>query len=598
MRPIHKFLLPALIICLIFGTVPTAFADEPVDIAFIDENVAKAPLVECGDPIADGKLILPVTLVDYYKIDLLSGQRLKVDVDAQAIGSQLDYVLQLFDNSGKTLTDGDDNLGDEAAPFDPSLEYTATDTDVRPYIVAVSINILNPEEPPIVPDSYQITFECTEQGPVIQLEPGDLLASTGPSDGSLISIDRETGLTGFRGTLGNYGQVVDIEFRDDGVLFGATIDEIDQGETVVIIGTLITIDPNTGVETEIGTLESGHIASLEFGRDPDSDLVSLYGIHQASVGTTSQLGIINQVNSAFTVVGQTGHTDHGKVDGLAFESHTGIMYGVGPGPDGIELMTIDLATGVAETVGPTGLTSQILAIEFGPDGNLYGVTAPFKSDADDTLVTALVTIDPLSGTATEVVEVGGTAAEAAALAVASTSSMVSGLTFKPGWEPQPASTIITSLDDNPYVGRFIDKFKFDGVQGEFVTITVENLNQETSPEVIETTSKWSKKNFLVEGEFKGRAFLVLRDAMSDVDFRVREKGTMPLTIEAELPETGLYYLILMQPVFSSLRVDYSLTMTSSLDAFKTLEATRLIERRRSSLSFVNRNNSLQRFAVK
>jgi hypothetical protein len=65
MRPIHKFLLPALIICLIFGTVPTAFADELVDISFIDENVAKAPLVECGDPIADGKLILPATLVDY-----------------------------------------------------------------------------------------------------------------------------------------------------------------------------------------------------------------------------------------------------------------------------------------------------------------------------------------------------------------------------------------------------------------------------------------------------------------------------------------------------------------------------------------------------
>jgi hypothetical protein len=65
-------------------------------------------------------------------IDLLSGQRLKVDVDAQAIGSQLDYVLQLFDNSGKTLTDGDDNLGDEAAPFDPSLEYTATAPTLLP----------------------------------------------------------------------------------------------------------------------------------------------------------------------------------------------------------------------------------------------------------------------------------------------------------------------------------------------------------------------------------------------------------------------------------------------------------------------------------
>jgi len=232
---------------------------------------------------------------------------------------------------------------------------------------------------------------------------------------------------------------------------------------------------------------------------------------------------------------------------------------------------------VATKVGSTSSQIAILALEFGPDGKLYGVTAPSKSNKKGTLVT----IDTLSGTATEVVEVGGTAAEAAALAVASTSYMVSGLTFKPGWEPQPASTIITSLDDNPYVGRFIDKFKFDGVQGEFVTITVENLNQETSPVVIETTSKWrwSTRNFRVEGEFKGRAFFVLRDRISDVDFRLIEKGTMPLTIKAELPATGLYYLILMQPVFRSLRVDYSLTMTSSLDAFKTLEATRLIEPR-------------------
>jgi len=69
--------------------------------------------------------------------------------------------------------------------------------------------------------------------------------------------------------------------------------------------------------------------------------------------------------------------------------------------------------------------------------------------------------------------------------------------------------------------------------------------------------------------------------MSDVDFRVREKGQMTLTIgEVELPATGPYYIILMQPVPRSLRVDYSLTMTSSADAVTTLKATRLIERRK------------------
>ena len=72
--------------------------------------------------------------------------------------------------------------------------------------------------------------------------------------------------------------------------------------------------------------------------------------------------------------------------------------------------------------------------------------------------------------------------------------------------------------------------------------------------------------------------------MSDLDFRERVRGPMPLTIEAVLPANGLYYLILMQPVHRSLRVDYSLTMTSTEDAFTTLEATRLFERRNYTYS--------------
>jgi len=583
MRPTNKLFLFALIIFLLFGTVSVVFADESVDIAF---NSSGTP-VFCGDQILDAELswaVDPVELVDYYQITLDPGQVLAVDVDSELIvnaGVVFDYILQFFDINGNSLADSDDAPAPgESGSLDPYLKYTATEHGT--YIVAVSTWNANATH------FYEITFECTDVGPVSELQPGDLLASTGPSDGSLISIDRETGTIDLRGTLGNYGQVVDIEFRDDDVLFGATIDDINQG------GTIVTIDPNTGGETKIGTLQAGYVVALEFGRDPDSDLVSLYGIYQARNEPVSQFGIINQANGKFTVVGETGHTDHGKVDGLAFESNTGIMYGVGPGSNGIELMTIDLATGVTKTVGSTGLKISILALEFGPDGKLYGVTAPFKSDGLKTFVTALVTIDTANGTATEVVEVGGNAAEAAALAVASPTSMVSGLTFKPGWEPKPDSTTITSLDDNPYIGNFIDKFKFEGAQGELVTITVENLNQETedalplegaetSPEVIETKSKWSKwrnNNFLVEGKFKGHAFFSLRDAIPDLRFRERVRGPMPLTIEAVLPASGLYYLILTQPVHRSLRVDYSLTMTSTEDAFTTLEATRLFERRK------------------
>jgi len=83
MKPTLRLILLALII-LIFGTVPAAFAQElqePPNIVFSSTG----SLVACGDSLFDTKLGLPEKIVDYYQIDLFSGQRLKVDVDAQAI---------------------------------------------------------------------------------------------------------------------------------------------------------------------------------------------------------------------------------------------------------------------------------------------------------------------------------------------------------------------------------------------------------------------------------------------------------------------------------------------------------------------------------
>ena len=576
MKAIHKLLLPILLFCLILGTVPTAFAqeavsfaDETVNIDFID-NTGEARIVECGEHIADAELTWstnPPEVADYYRVILDLGQSLVVDVDTKSNEDErFDYILQLFDINGNSLADSDD----EAAPgetdgLDPYLKYTATKYGT--YIVAVSTWYAAETS-----SSYEITFECTAGEPVSEVEPGELLASTGRPDGLLISIDRETGITDFRAPLGGIGEVVDIEFRDDGVLFGAAVDEINKDGIIITTGIIITIDPNTGAETQVGTLQSGYVTALEFGANP---VDSLYGIYQAPDQAVSQLGTINQANGEFTVVGKT---DYKTVHGLAYDSRTGTMYGVGSGSDGVELITIDLATGLATGVGPTGSDIQILAIDFGPDGKLYGVTAPFKAD-NGTLVTNLVTIDTSDGTATK----------AAVLDVGS-SIKVNGMTFKPGWLPQSDNKIITSLDDNPFVGRVIDKFKFEGDLGELVTIVLDILNKEsegelspenagTLPYVIKTASKCSKKNLLVDGEFKGRAFITLRDAICDRDFRVRERGPMPLTIETTLPAKGLYHIILMQPVPRALRVDYSLTMTSSLNAFKTLEATRLIEPR-------------------
>ena len=558
MRPTHKILLFAIILFVVFGTVPSALANENgVNIDFIDDP-ANANSVSCNDPPVKAKLGDSDGVVDYYSIDLLNGQLLKVDVDAEAIGSSYDYVLQLFDNLGNPLADSDDKPaeGEDSFTVDPYLEYLVIASGI--YIVAVSSLNLPADEL----DPYEVTFECTgSQDPVNELQPGDLLASTGPIEGSLISIDQETWNSEFRFPLGEFGPVVEIEFHEDGRLFGSTGDEP---------GSIITIDPNDGSEDLVSTLTAGAIIALEFVGD------TLYGI-LLDFNNTSKLVTIDHVNDgAVTILGSTGYS---RVDGLAYDLPTGRMYGVAIGLQGGELITIDPTTGLGTSVGPTGSNSQIVALEFGPDGQLYGATSSNGG--------TLVTINTANGEATEVGTIAAAADQTAILAHGTSLSTVSGLAFVPGWKPLPKSKTITSLDNNPLVGHLIDKYKFTGEEGETVTITLKKITTDrgdevqTEPVIIGTKSKWRNRSLILHRRIRGRAFLILRDGIQGVRFRLREKGQMPLMIEkAVLPATGVYYIILMQPVPRPLRVDYSLTLESSGSAFSTLEAARLIERGR------------------
>lgn len=549
MKPIYKFLLFTLILFLAFGTVPPAFADDH------DNNPASATSVSCNDPTVTAKLGDSDGGVDYYSIDLLDGQVLKVDVDAGVIGSSYDYLLQLFDNlDNPPLAESDDNpaVGENPSTLDPYLEYLVTATGT--YIVAVSSLNLRAGK---TTDPYEVTFECTA---LSELQPGDLLASTGPIEGSLISIDQETWNSELRFPLGAFGPVVEIEFHEDGRLFGTTGDEP---------GSIITIDPNSGAEQLVGTLPAGTVIALEFVGD------TLYGIYLDSEDISKLVTLDHANNGALTILGSTGYS---RVDGLAYDLPTGRMYGVATGLQGSELITIDLTTGLGTSVGPTGSSSQIVALEFGPDGQLYGATSSNGG--------TLVTINTTNGEATEVGTIGAAADQTATLAHGPSLSRVSGLAFVPGWDHPPArSKTITSQDNNPYVGHLIDKFKFTGEAGETVTITLEKLTKDsgnevqTEPVIIGTKSKWHNRSLLLHSRIRGRAFLILRDGIQGVRFRLKEKGQMPLMIEkAVLPATGVYYIILMQPVARPLRVDYSLTLESSGSAFNTLEATRLIER--------------------
>lgn len=191
--------------------------------------------------------------------------------------------------------------------------------------------------------------------------PGQLLASTGNLDNALISIDTGTGAGTFRFPLTTFGPVTEIEFRSDGVLFGTT----GQGSSNVI-----TIDPDTGVQTLVGMHAFGAVNGLEFVGN------TLYGSFFApgDGGPPEFLVTVDQTDGSLTNIGQI--TDYLPVRGLAYDTTTSTMYGVGtptlpPPGDGVGdvLFTIDLNTAATTAVGPTGF--DLGSLEFGPDGLLY-----------------------------------------------------------------------------------------------------------------------------------------------------------------------------------------------------------------------------------
>ncbi|MCB1033498.1 MAG: hypothetical protein KDD47_06655 [Acidobacteria bacterium] len=242
--------------------------------------------------------------------------------------------------------------------------------------------------------------------------PGDLLGSTGAQGGSLVSIDSMTGAGMTRFPLGSLGPVTEIRFRSDGVLFGSTGGGASN---------FLTIDPDTGTEALVGMHAFGAVTAMEFVGS------TLYGAFfdaggGGEGGGSTFLVEIDQTDGSLTNVGQIAGYD--PVRGLAYDSTTGTMYGVGiplsaggEQPEGIfdDLITINLATGAPTTVGPTG-GFEIGGMTFGPDGLLYGGVA--RPSAGEGATVPLVILNTATGAATVVGDTGLPA--------------LSGLTFVPG----------------------------------------------------------------------------------------------------------------------------------------------------------------------
>jgi len=157
---------------------------------------------------------------------------------------------------------------------------------------------------------------------------------------------------------------------------------------------LFTIDPASGAHLGVVHHAYGALNGLEFVGS------TLYGtfIFDGGGGVPSRLVRVGTLTGALTSVGLTGQ---GPISGLAFDSSSGIMYGVTAGGGPAELVTIDLLTGAATVVGATGF-DRIGSIEFASDGNLYGGLTSNASQFPN----HLVQIDVRSGAAAVVGNTG------------------------------------------------------------------------------------------------------------------------------------------------------------------------------------------------
>jgi len=151
-------------------------------------------------------------------------------------------------------------------------------------------------------------------------------------------------------------------------------------------GTLVTVDPATGLDTPVGETGQNGMESLAF--DPGASV--LYGCNFF----TGQLLTIDTGTAAATVVGSTGGY---FIRGMAYDPGAGVLYGVHDQPEPDLLVSIDPAAGNATPIGGIG-HDNVHGLGFDSrTGKLYASTdgtgaAPFM----------VIEIDPASGASTVV----------------------------------------------------------------------------------------------------------------------------------------------------------------------------------------------------
>ncbi len=452
----------------------------PLDPNEPNDDFATAVPISCPSFESTATAIDPLGDVDYYRLTGQPRLPVTIDIDADQLGSFLDSVLGTFHSDFLSIGFSDDDVAPgEPETLDSYLEVVIPEDGILFIAVSAFSDFDFDGTDADSTGPYILSVICgAPPGPPM---PGDLLGSTGAGGGVLIDINPATGAGTFRGFLGSFGPVTEIEFREDGLLIGST-----GGGT----GTFVNIDPATGAETLRCIHQVGAINGLEFVG------ATLFGAHVESPGSPSDLVIVGEPDTfgacSLTFLGPTGYRNLG---GLAYEEGTGTLYGCAAGGiGGGDLVTCNTMTGACTAVGPTGF-DQCSALTFGPHGTLYGGIGGSSAEAGK-----LITIDPSTGVGTEVGPTGF--------------PVVSGLAFVPG--PQG---IVLDVDSWFLSWTTIpDAFGYDIVRGDLMTLheSAGNFTSATE-ECLADNHPTTSFPFSADPE-RGQGFwFVVRDVQADGD---------------------------------------------------------------------------------
>jgi Ca2+-binding RTX toxin-like protein len=186
--------------------------------------------------------------VDMYSFELASGDTVRIDIDADQLGSTLDAILRVFDAQGNQLAQSDDDgAPDElfVAGLDSYLEFTAETAGT--YYVGVSsfpngeFSFNNNPYDPLVAgsgtgrSSGTYTLNLSLNQPIV---PAETVIDPGTSDGVTVSL---------LATPGTFDS-------DDNLLANALVQSLEDGASILTLGLTVSgAIPEDGLEVVLNS---------------------------------------------------------------------------------------------------------------------------------------------------------------------------------------------------------------------------------------------------------------------------------------------------------------------------------------------------------